>query len=151
MTDTPILPLGQSGFPYLRESRAIYVDKTDLIYRLACVPAKVFLARPRRFGKSLLVSTFESLFRYGLRDFQGLAIEKRWKDKTYDVVRLDFSAVRDFSGIGDFVSRFQQLIAGAFERVGFTYKREGDFFLVLGRWLEAKESGSLVVLVAQGY
>lgn len=97
------LPLGVSDFHKLRESGKIYVDKTGLIYQLAATYEKLFLARPRRFGKSLLVSTFESLFKYGLRDFKGLAIEKLWKeDKTYNVVRLDFSRIKNFSTIEQF-------------------------------------------------
>ena len=92
------LPLGLAGFPYLREINAIYVDKTDLIFRLASSPGKVFLSRPRRFGKSLLVSTFESLFKFGLRDFQGLTIANDWKDdKCYAVVRFDFSRIKHFA------------------------------------------------------
>lgn len=71
-------------------SDEIYADKTQLAYELASRRRKFFLARPRRFGKSLLISTFESLFKYGLRDSQGLAIEKQWKEeKTYNVVRLE--------------------------------------------------------------
>lgn len=95
-TPLPLLPLGKSGFPNLRANSFVYVDKTDLICRLAKTQPKVFLTRPRRFGKSLLVSTFESLFKHGLRDFRGLNIEKSWNDKTYDVVRLDFSRVKNF-------------------------------------------------------
>ena len=91
------LPLGVSDFHKLRELGKIYVDKTGLLYDLITTFEKVFLARPRRFGKSLLVSTFESLFKYGTRDFKGLAIEKLWKDKTYKVIRLDFSNLKDFS------------------------------------------------------
>lgn len=70
------LPLGTSNFAALRMANEIYVDKTQMVYKLASKRRKYFLARPRRFGKSLLVSMFESLFKYGLRDFQGLAIEK---------------------------------------------------------------------------
>lgn len=70
-------------------SDEIYADKTQLAYELASRRRKYFLARLRRFGKPLLISKFESLFKYGLRDFQGLAIEKLWKEeKTYNVVRL---------------------------------------------------------------
>ena len=65
------LPLGVSDFHKLRELGKIYVDKTGLLYDLITTFEKVFLARPRRFGKSLLVSTFESLFKYGTRDFKG--------------------------------------------------------------------------------
>lgn len=77
------LPLGTSIFETLRAANEFYVDKTGLIYQLARRRSKCFLARPRRFGKSLLVSTFASLFRYGLRDFHGLDIESLWKDETY--------------------------------------------------------------------
>ena len=90
------LPLGSSDFSTLRANNEIYVDKTLLVYQLARQRGKIFLARPRRFGKSLLISTFESLFKNGLRDFQGLAIEKLWRDKTYPVVRLDFSELKEF-------------------------------------------------------
>ena len=75
------LSLGISSFAALRKEGQIYVDKTGCIYKLASRRGKFFLTRPRRFGKSLLISTFESLFRYGLRDFKGLNIEKLWKDE----------------------------------------------------------------------
>ena len=64
------LPLGTSSFEKLRQLDQIYVDKTDRVFDLACQNGKFFLARPRRFGKSLLISTFESLFTYGLKDFK---------------------------------------------------------------------------------
>ncbi len=70
------LPKGQSSFAALRASNCVYVDKTATIAELAKNERFVFLSRPRRFGKSLLLSTFASLFEYGLRDFKGLAIEK---------------------------------------------------------------------------
>ncbi|WP_443744375.1 AAA family ATPase [Sutterella sp.] len=73
------LPLGTSSFAKLRESSQIYVDKTALIFQLASLTQNYFIARPRRFGKSLLISTIESLFRHGLRDFKGLKIASLWK------------------------------------------------------------------------
>ncbi|HJI93964.1 MAG TPA: AAA family ATPase [Sutterellaceae bacterium] len=73
-----------------------------MVYRLAQHRGKIFLARPMRFGKSLLVSTFESLFKNGLKAFIGLAIEKLWTDKTYPVIRLDFSELKEF-GSEDFL------------------------------------------------
>ena len=100
MTDNNLknLPLGTSDFAALRLANEIYVDKTDLVYELASKRRKYFLARPRRFGKSLLISTFESLFRHGLRDFKGLAIEKLWIEESKPlVVRLDFSEIKNFS------------------------------------------------------
>ena len=56
-------PLGIQTFAKLREDDYVYVDKTALIYELITTGSTYFFSRPRRFGKSLLVSTFESLFR----------------------------------------------------------------------------------------
>lgn len=80
MTVLQPLPIGTSDFCALRQANQIYVDKTEFIHQLACLRQKFFLTRPQRFGKSLLVSTFASLFRDGMKDFSGLAIEKLWKD-----------------------------------------------------------------------
>lgn len=113
MTDNNLknLPLGTSDFAALRLANEIYVDKTDLVYELASKRRKYFLARPRRFGKSLLISTFESLFRHGLRDFKGLAIEKLWIEESKPlVVRLDFSEIKNFSSPEDFSRKFTSLI-----------------------------------------
>lgn len=117
------LPKGTSSFSALRKAGQIYVDKTELIGRLAGSRSKIILTRPRRFGKSLLVSTFASLFRYGLRDFQGLAIEKEWTDQTYDVVHLDFSKVTDFSTVEAFRTDFQAVLAESFGELGFSLSR----------------------------
>lgn len=116
MADTELqpLPLGTSAFSELRANDQIYVDKTALIYKLASKRQKFFLARPRRFGKSLLISTFESLFKCGLRDFKGLAIEKLWKDDgNYTVVRLDFSRVKPEGSYSDFCSYFDAYVEAA--------------------------------------
>ena len=112
------LPLGISEFTSLRESGAIYVDKTTAIHAICSSDAKILLTRPRRFGKSLLVSTFESLFKFGLRDFRGLAIEKLWRDKTYTVLRLDFSLVKDFDSIDGFYALFDQMLYRAQRNAG---------------------------------
>ena len=93
--DMKRLPLGMQSFSAMRKDGVIYVDKTKMIRRLAGIegPA-VYLTRPRRFGKSLLASTFKALFSGGVRDFKGLDIdtgENKWTDRTYKVVHLDFS------------------------------------------------------------
>ena len=91
----PSLPLTMTDFTALRQGGMIYVDKTDLVYELAKDFGFYFLNRPRRFGKSLLVSTFKSLFQHGLRDFKGLKIERLWKEeKTYQVISISFSVGR---------------------------------------------------------
>lgn len=144
------LPLGRSSFVALRARDAIYADKTDLIFQLASTDDKCFLARPRRFGKSLLISTLESLFRYGLRDFQGLAIEPLWKDKTYPVARLDFSGLKSYRSREAFVAELQSAIQRAFLPHGFVYRREQESLLFIDQfklWLESLPPSSIVVLI----
>ena len=86
------LPLGRLGFSNIRKLGKIYVDKTKLISKIAEQYTPLFLSRPRRFGKSLLINTLHSLFEKGLEDFHGLDIEKIWSDTTYKVAvpRYDF-------------------------------------------------------------
>ena len=149
MTHSPLfpLPLGRSGFPALREENDIYVDKTDLIYRLAKDSGKVLLTRPRRFGKSLLVSTLETLFANGLRDFRGLAIEKLWNDKTYQVVHLDFSTIKEFSSCEEFVAKLHRLLARSFNEIGASLPYDDRFYDAMSIWLKTVPSRSIVLLV----
>ena len=142
------LPLGTSSFPALRQAGEIYVDKTDLIYDLAKNRGKIFLVRPRRFGKSLLISTFESLFKHGLKDFSGLMIEKLWNDHSYDVVRLDFSEVKEFDDADDFKHRFYERLGSKFREVGFNFQKSSDEFVTqLSAWLSKRPNSSLVILI----
>lgn len=70
------LPIGIQSFEKLRREGFVYVDKTALVYQLVSHPTPYFLSRPRRFGKSLLLSTLEAYF-LGKRElFRGLAIEQ---------------------------------------------------------------------------
>ena len=86
------LPLGLISFSNIRTKHKIYVDKTDLIFNIADNDTPTFFSRPRRFGKTLLINTLESLFKDGLKYFHGLKIEKLWKDTTYKVAHFDFSS-----------------------------------------------------------
>lgn len=144
------LPLGTSDFSALRQFDEIYVDKTELIYDLASQKSKYFFVRPRRFGKSLLISTFESLFKYGLKEFRGLAIEGLYKNETkYLVVKLDFSEAKYFSSPEEFSERLASLIVRNFSRVGFSYVPGSaeSIFYQWSEWLKTLDSNSLVVLV----
>ena len=84
-------PIGRQTFSTLIEGGYVYVDKTDLVYNLAQKDI-CFLCRPRRFGKSLLISTLESYFK-GEKDlFKGLKIEELEKEwKQYPVFHVDFA------------------------------------------------------------
>ena len=87
------LPIGIQTFEKLREESYLYVDKTAIIYQIVSGSILYFLSRPRRFGKSLLISTFEAYFEGRKELFEGLAIEKletRWEQ--YPVLHLDLNA-----------------------------------------------------------
>ena len=85
-------PVGIQTFERLREGDYVYVDKTGLIYDMVQESAINFLSRPRRFGKSLLISTLKAYFE-GRKDlFEGLKIaslEKEWKE--YPIFHIDFN------------------------------------------------------------
>ncbi len=86
-------PIGIQTFSEIREEGYVYVDKTALIYQLATTGKYYFLSRPRRFGKSLLISTLEAYFSGQEELFKGLAIEKletEWKQ--YPVLHLDLNS-----------------------------------------------------------
>lgn len=88
-----LYPIGIQNFESLRKDQYLYIDKTKLVYELAKTGRYYFLSRPRRFGKSLLISTFEAYFQGKRELFQGLAIEQLEKDWIeYPVLHLDLNA-----------------------------------------------------------
>jgi len=92
------LGIGISDFKELIKGNYIYVDKTEYIYKLIDSGKYYFLSRPRRFGKSLLISTIEYLFKGERELFKGLYIEEKWNwEESYPIIRIDFSKtqVRD--------------------------------------------------------
>ena len=135
-------PIGIQSFPDIRGRGFVYVDKTAFVYRMALMGKYYFLSRPRRFGKSLLVSTMETYFLGRKELFKGLALEKletEWK--TYPVLHLDLNAGKydKVSDLDDFLNdslaqweriygcsptevnaelRFKGVIRRAFERTG---------------------------------
>ena len=85
-------PIGIQTFEQIREDGFVYVDKTALVYDLVTKGKIYFLSRPRRFGKSLLISTLENYFLGRKEVFQGLAIEKLEKEwAEYPVFHIDFN------------------------------------------------------------
>ena len=87
-----IYPIGIQNFEKLRRNGFFYVDKTALVYQLAKTGSYYFLSRPRRFGKSLLLSTFEAYFQGKKELFEGLAIEKLEKEWTvHPILHLDLN------------------------------------------------------------
>ena len=88
-----LYPIGIQNFEKLREDGYTYVDKTALIYKLATSGTYYFLSRPRRFGKSLLISTMDAYFSGKKELFKGLAMEQLEKDWIeYPVLHLDLNS-----------------------------------------------------------
>ena len=88
------LPIGIQSFSEIREKDFLYVDKTEYIFRLAEGGKYFFLSRPRRFGKSLLLSTLKALFEARRKLFQGLWIENKWNwEEKFPVIHISFSSI----------------------------------------------------------
>lgn len=140
--DKKIYPIGVQNFEKIRKNGYFYIDKTDLIYQLVKNGSYYFLSRPRRFGKSLLLSTLDAYFQGKKELFNGLAMEKLEKEWTiHPVLHIDLnaekyttpqaleqvleSALQDWEmlyGTRDYEktysSRFQGIIQRAYEKTG---------------------------------
>ncbi|MDR2338850.1 MAG: AAA family ATPase, partial [Deltaproteobacteria bacterium] len=90
-------PVGEQAFQKIIEGNIIYVDKTGYLAQMLEESAgAIFLARPRRFGKSLTVSTLEAIFSGKKELFEGLAIENRLDEELFaprPVIHLDMSKI----------------------------------------------------------
>ena len=150
LSDPRRLPYASIGFEDMRERQKIYVDKTALIYQIAIQDVPIFFSRPRRFGKTLLLNTLASLFSNGLKYFHGLAIEKMWNDKTYQVIRIDFSSIAD-NNAQDFKQALNDTLVTAFNVAGIVSQgsenaiRDPD--RVLNEIIRKKINNSIVLLV----
>lgn len=112
-------PIGIQDFEQIIEGDYVYLDKTALVYDLVTNGKIYFLCRPRRFGKSLLVSTLKYYFLGKKELFKGLAIDKLEKEwKQYPVFHLDFNGI-NFTDAGmldktllGFVERQEKYMGG---------------------------------------
>lgn len=104
------LPVGIQTFSEIIEENYLYVDKTESVLKLLNAGKYIFLARPRRFGKSLLVSILENIFKGRKELFAGLYIEDRISWKQNPVIRLDFSGINYSGGRQLFESSLLQLL-----------------------------------------
>lgn len=140
---------GSSDFPQIRRENCIYVDKTAYLHSLITRPGDrcLFLARPRRFGKSLMISTLKAIFQ-GRRDlFDGLAIsESDWNWKTYKVLHFNFGAL-NVDTFETFRNSFVATVRIVFNNAKLEYDMnlspEDNFALAL----ELAEDDGLVILI----
>lgn len=94
------LPIGIQTFSKLRDDNCVYIDKTEQIFRMLTEGRQYFLSRPRRFGKSLTVSTIKSIFEGEKQYFANLWIDTRWDwSKRNPVLHLPFASL-DYIGLG---------------------------------------------------
>ena len=98
-------PVGVQSFELIRTGGYVYIDKTEVIHNLVSSGSYYFLGRPRRFGKSLLISTLEAYFQGRKELFQGLAIERLEPNEwpSFPVVRIDLSG-QNFNSSGEFTN-----------------------------------------------
>ena len=111
-------PIGMQSFERIREGGFVYIDKTAMLYDLVSTGSIYFLNRPRRFGKSLLISTLENYFLGRKELFQGLAIdslEKEWAE--YPVFHLDFNG-KNFTSPLELKQTIETFIAKSEEKYG---------------------------------
>ena len=143
------LPIGIQTFSDIRTQGYLYVDKTALVWQIANSGKPYFLSRPRRFGKSLLLSTFEAYFE-GRKDlFEGLAIEQLEENwEKHPVLHLDLNA-RKYERPEDLVAMLNQYLEKWEARFGDEKKGrapEERFEYVIRRAYEQTGKG-VVVLV----
>ena len=105
-------PVDTDQFQRIREDGKVYVDKTGMMYSLVSKYQYVFLARPRRFGKSLLCNTFKAYFQGQKELFEGLKVmdlEKEWK--TYPVLHFTMSGLKNLK-VSDAKTKLETMIRG---------------------------------------
>ena len=118
-----LYPIGIQSFEEIRNGGYVYVDKTAIIYRLTSTGKYYFLSRPRRFRKSLLVSTMEAYFSGRKELFEGLAIESLEKEWTeYPVLHLDLTGSR-YTSVSDLIEKLDQHLSAWESTYGVTDKR----------------------------
>ena len=146
------MPIGIQSFEKLRRENYVYIDKTEIMYRLVNTSNPYFLSRPRRFGKSLMLSTMEAYF-LGKRDlFKGLAIERletEWN--THAVLHLDLNAEKY-----DSPERLHDMLERQLRGWEKTYETGGEGITHSGRFMEVikkayEKTGRGVVILIDEY
>ena len=151
------LPSAKADFVEIRQSNYIYVDKTKYIYDMTCSTDPIFISRPRRFGKSTLISTFEELFTHGVKPYDGHDsyfkcpyIEEKWTDeKDYLIMKLDFAELfTDYCSTGlEFENRFVQVLNDFAKQFGITPKENAKVSDAFSNILKNVAIKSLVILI----
>ncbi|MGN0891463.1 MAG: AAA family ATPase, partial [Candidatus Spyradenecus sp.] len=146
---------GCSEFPMLRRAQNIYVDKTDYFYRLiqtaTATPCFFFLARPRRFGKSLMISTFKTIFEGKRELFEGLAIAKTDYDwQPWPVIHLDLSRATG-ENFDSFMSGLRNAVRVALSSAQVSVAEDEPRVQLDAALAQLKEQGKQAVILIDEY
>ena len=147
-----IYPIGIQSFKEIREGGYAYVDKTGVVYQLTHSGKYYFLSRPRRFGKSLILSTIEAYFEGRKELFEGLAIsemEKEWN--AYPVIHIDLN-----TGLYNSVENLRKHLYTQMSRLESEYGRNVDEELVSDRFTgvirrAVEQTGNKAVVLIDEY
>ena len=146
-------PVGIQTFSEIIKTGRVYVDKTDLMWKAQKLSKYIFLSRPRRFGKSLLSTTFASFFRAEKELFKGLKVmelEKEWVE--YPVIQLDLSIAKGMDTADDLRSRLIWIMRDYVKKYGIdtTGKYPGAVLSEIIQQAFVRE-GKLVVVIIDEY
>ena len=140
-------PVGIQDFGEIRTNGYVYVDKTEFVYRMVEQGKFYFLSRPRRFGKSLFISTLECLFLAKKELFKGLYIEDKWNwEQTNPIIRISFSNIgHKYLGLKDAIDKRLDEIGREYD-ITFSAQTIDQKFRELIEKLSATR-GKVVVLI----
>jgi hypothetical protein len=146
------LPIGIQDFESLRQDKFLYVDKTEYVYRIVNEGRPYFLGRPRRFGKSLFLSTLKAYFLGKKELFEGLAIaglEKEWIE--YPVFHLDLN-INSYTKFADLENALEALLSRIEEVWGANASEKAFSTRLEGLMRRAYEkTGKRVVVLVDEY
>jgi len=142
-------PVGLQSFEKIRNGGYLYIDKTKYIHSIVCNEAYFFLSRPRRFGKSLLLSTIEALFKGKRELFKGLAIDSLdWDWEPHEVLHLDLN-VRNYiddDSLKTIIERHLEEWEGNYEITPKNDILEDRFITVIKKAYEISGKGVVILI-----
>ena len=146
-----INPIGRQNFENLRNDGCVYVDKTALMYKLVKEGSVYFMSRPRRFGKSLAVSTLKSLFQGQRELFSGLKIEPKWDwSKKWPVLHLDMGSAQTAT-VAELRNKWRDMLKDECKRNGVQFIDDENpataFKNVIEALVETSADGQMVLLI----
>ena len=140
-------PVGHQDFEKIISEEFVYVDKTQFVHKLVEKGGYYFLSRPRRFGKSLFLSTLYYLFKGKKELFKGLLIEDKWAFEEYPVIRMSFSSMAYENGkLNTAILNKLNEVAASYDLV-LRKKEVKDLFEELIERLHEKFNKKVVILI----